>query len=343
MNTLRIRRVLVLALTVSFMLPVASLNAVNLEQAYKKVDSLTTGRSGGMTNSFPAAGGGPNTTVLATTSTSSPASAGSTTSVKLTTTTSTPASAGSTTTVPLTTSTSSPASAGSTTTVPRTTTTLKESVPTTTRVPVTGYDIGIQKTGASALIVGQTATFLLKPFNTGPSTVSSSSGIVVSDLLSALFTTPVTANGNPGWNCSVTGLLVSCSYIGGSVSAGQPMPSITITAVAAKLGEGKNCAKVTINVATDTKPSDNTDCVSLIVKRPPVLTIRKILIPHNNPGRFNLILDTVVKASSVGNGGNTGHRNVAGRCDVRRGKQHARLELCQREHLSVQPRQRRGR
>lgn len=291
MRMLRLRLVPGLALTASFLFPVASLNAANLGQNYRKVEAQTSYKSSGMAISFPAAAGSPTTTVLATTSTSSPAFAGSTTTVQLITTT------------------SSPASVGSTTSVPRTATTVKESVTTTTRVPATGYDVRIEKTGASTLIIGQIATFILKPYNTGPSTVSSSSGIVVTDLLSAPFTTPVTANGSPGWNCSVSGLLVSCFYIGGSVNAGQPMPGITITAMTSKLGEGKNCAKITIEVTTDTKPSDNTDCFSLIVKpvgRPPTLTIRKILIPSNNPGRFNLKLDTVVKASSVGNGGNTG-------------------------------------
>lgn len=214
------------------------------------------------------------------------------------------AAAGSTTTVP--------AAAGSTTTVPRTTTTVNESTTTTTvkesatttTVPATGYDVGIQKTGESALTIGQTATFILKPYNTGPSAVSSSTGIVVTDMLPSNFTMPVTANGNPGWNCSVSGVSLSCTYTGGSVGAGQAMPVITITAVTAKLGEGRNCAKITIEVATDTKPLDNEGCVSLIVSpvaRNPVLTICKIIIPGNESGRFNLRLDGTVKVSSAGN------------------------------------------
>ena len=172
-----------------------------------------------------------------------------------------------------------------------------------------GYDVGIRKTGESAVTIGQTTTFVLKPYNTGPSAVGSSSGIVVTDMLPASFATPVTANGNPGWNCSVSGVSVSCSYIGGSVGAGQAMPWITITAVAAKLGEARNCAKITIEVAADTKPLDNEGCISLTVTPVapnPVLTIRKSIIPGNDSGRFNLLLDGVVRASSVGNNANSG-------------------------------------
>ncbi len=172
-----------------------------------------------------------------------------------------------------------------------------------------GYDVGIRKTGESTLVIGQTATFVLRPYNTGPSAVGSSSGVVVTDVLPASFTTPVTANGNPGWNCSVSGVSVSCAYTGGPVGAGQAMPWITITAVAAKLGEGRNCAKITIEVAVDTKPLDNEGCVSLTVSPVapnPVLTIRKIVIPGNDPGRFNLLLDGIVRVSAVGNNANSG-------------------------------------
>lgn len=213
------------------------------------------------------------------------------------------AAGGSTTTVP--------AAAGSTTTVPR----------TTPSVPATGYDVGIQKTGGSALIIGQAATFILMPYNTGPSTVSSSTGIVVTDVLPANFTTPVTVNGNPGWNCSVSGVSVSCSYIGGSVGAGQPMPSITITAVTTKLGEGRNCAKIAIEVATDTKPSDNEGCVSLIVTPvpPTLLKVIKIMVPapaastwwNSIPQKFNLVIGSNGGIGNgtwfnKGNGGTTG-------------------------------------
>ena len=55
------------------------------------------------------------------------------------------------------------------------------------------YDVGIRKAGpAEPLTVGQTATFTLSPFNTGPGTINSG-GVVVTDTLPANFTAPVTA------------------------------------------------------------------------------------------------------------------------------------------------------
>ncbi len=72
MRMLKLRRVLVLALTMSIILPVMSLSAANLGQTSKKFDALTSSKSGGMTIS-PTAVGGPTTKVSAKTTTKMPA------------------------------------------------------------------------------------------------------------------------------------------------------------------------------------------------------------------------------------------------------------------------------
>ena len=131
--------------------------------------------------------------------------------------------------------------------------------------PAGKYDVGIRKTGPGPLSVGQTGTFTLYPRNTGPSPVNSASGVIVTDILPPNFTTPVTANGGPNWTCTVTGLTVDCHYVGPAVGPNQPLPPITITAVASKPGEGKNCARIGLTAGPDVKPSDNNDCVPVII------------------------------------------------------------------------------
>ncbi len=71
MRILKLRRVLILALTMSIMLPVMSLSAANLVQTYKKVVALTPSKSGGMTIS-PTKVRGPATKVPAKTTTQIP-------------------------------------------------------------------------------------------------------------------------------------------------------------------------------------------------------------------------------------------------------------------------------
>ncbi|HEV2851638.1 MAG TPA: hypothetical protein VHC97_02425 [Thermoanaerobaculia bacterium] len=44
---------------------------------------------------------------------------------------------------------------------------------------------------------------------------------------------------------------------------------------------------------------------------PPRLTVRKVVSPASDPGRFNLQIDGVVRASGVGNGGSTGALEVS--------------------------------
>lgn len=136
------------------------------------------------------------------------------------------------------------------------------------------YDVGIRKSGPAApLTVGQTATFTLHPFNTGPGTINSGS-VVVTDNLPASFAAPITANGmGAGWNCTVAGLVVTCTYNGPPVGPHRQFPGITITAVVGRDGRYENCADIVVRMRRDRprdaarvaaikdmNPRDNRDC-----------------------------------------------------------------------------------
>jgi uncharacterized repeat protein (TIGR01451 family) len=82
------------------------------------------------------------------------------------------------------------------------------------------FDVAIRKVGGGVLTAGQTATFTLSGFNTGPSPVDASSGVVVTDILPGNFGGPVAASGT-NWNCSVAGLVVTCAYVGPLVGPRQ--------------------------------------------------------------------------------------------------------------------------
>jgi len=152
-----------------------------------------------------------------------------------------------------------------------------------------GYDIGIRKVGPGPVPVGQSATFVLHPFNTGPSSVNSGSGVVVTDTLPANFTAPVTAVGaGPTWVCTVVGRVVACSYGGPSVGAQQAFPTIAITATAGQEGGYRNCTQINLNGAVDTNPQDNRDCRSYTVspRETGTITIVKDAQP-NGPQTFS--------------------------------------------------------
>ncbi len=69
---LRLRCVLVSALTISMMLPVVSLSAANSGQSYKKFDALTSSESGGMTISSPVVAGSTTAVPIKTTTIEAP-------------------------------------------------------------------------------------------------------------------------------------------------------------------------------------------------------------------------------------------------------------------------------
>ena len=41
------------------------------------------------------------------------------------------------------------------------------------------------------------------------------------------------------------------------------------------------------------------------------LEVRKVLLPSDNPGRFNLLIDDSIKAAAIGDGGTTGEQIVS--------------------------------
>jgi uncharacterized repeat protein (TIGR01451 family) len=123
-------------------------------------------------------------------------------------------------------------------------------------------DIGIRKSGPAVVASGQQATFTLSPFNAGPSTVSGSSGIRVTDLLPPNFVGPVTATGSY-WTCTLSGsgpYLVTCDYFGGPVPPNGLLPPITITATAKDVGGWSNCADIALKSGKDANERNNQSC-----------------------------------------------------------------------------------
>ena len=130
------------------------------------------------------------------------------------------------------------------------------------------FDVGVRKSGPGSLVSGQTGTWTLSTINTGPSTVNSGSGVVVIDTLPANLTAPITASGAPGWACTVSGQVVTCTYVGSPVGPGRPMPPITVTAVGGRVDGGRNCAWIVVKEGADSRPGDNSSCVEVVVTRP---------------------------------------------------------------------------
>ncbi|MDB5469583.1 MAG: hypothetical protein JWR84_1143 [Caulobacter sp.] len=137
-------------------------------------------------------------------------------------------------------------------------------------------DVGIKKSGPGVVPYGQTGTFTLNPYNTGPATITSAMGLVVTDTLPINFGGPVSANGSPDWNCSVSGsgngsmppFTVTCVYVGNNAAPGSSMGQITITAVGRGYGTWDNCANIVfrqpagnLSPVPDVRPADNTSCV----------------------------------------------------------------------------------
>lgn len=123
-------------------------------------------------------------------------------------------------------------------------------------------DIGIRKTGPAVVVSDQQATFTLSPFNIGPSTVSGSSGIRVTDLLPPNLVGPVTAAGSY-WTCTLSGsgpYLVTCDYFGGPVPPNGLLPPITITAMARDVGGWSNCADIALKSGQDADERNNHSC-----------------------------------------------------------------------------------
>jgi uncharacterized repeat protein (TIGR01451 family) len=130
------------------------------------------------------------------------------------------------------------------------------------------YDLSLRKRGPDSVSAGQAAVFVLSPNNNGPTQINNATGITVVDTVPAFFTTPITAVGGLNWNCAVVGHVVTCTYTGTALMGAGPLGSISISAVAGTSG-GQNCAVVGLTAATDANTSDNRDCISVVVKKPP--------------------------------------------------------------------------
>lgn len=125
-----------------------------------------------------------------------------------------------------------------------------------------GYDLGIRKTYKPPSKPGGPATFILYPTNNGPSAVSGSTGVQVTDTLPPNFQPPITGVGT-NWDCSTNGgppWTVVCDYIGPSVGPGS-LPPIEISAAVREPGKFKNCAEILLREERDLNPRDNHGCV----------------------------------------------------------------------------------
>lgn len=159
------------------------------------------------------------------------------------------------------------------------------------------FNIGIDKTGPSALTVGQTGTYTLTVTNasttpldlttyTPPPYVTVYTPVItVTDTLPGIFNPPVTVSGGPNWNCTATGLAISCTYIGGGIiPSGALLPPITVSATVGKTGMTQNCAVASLGggwFIVDIAAANNTDCVPVVVRdpvQPPSLQINKTVL-----------------------------------------------------------------
>lgn len=132
-----------------------------------------------------------------------------------------------------------------------------------------GYDVGIRKDYKPPSGPGGPGIFLLYPYNNGPSSVSSATGIQVTDTLPANFAPTITGVGT-NWSCSTNGgppWTVVCDYIGPPVGVG-PLPIIEISADVREPGKFTNCAEIRLRKDRDLNPRDNRGCVDGEVGKP---------------------------------------------------------------------------
>ena len=130
------------------------------------------------------------------------------------------------------------------------------------------YDVMVEKKGPTGPVnVGQTVTFALYPGNLGPASVSAANGITVTDTLPSAFLPPATVNAGPDWNCTASGLSVSCTYIGTAVfGINQGMPPINISAVAGVAGQVRNCAFIALERGREIAEDNNKGCAPVTIE-----------------------------------------------------------------------------
>lgn len=90
-----------------------------------------------------------------------------------------------------------------------------------------------------------------------------------------------------------------------STLAGWNLTNLDCTGGAGPYATSLANRQVSITLNTD----ESVTCTFTNTKIP-TLTVNKVLSPSNDPGLFNLQIDSVTKASGVGNGGTTGAQNV---------------------------------
>jgi uncharacterized repeat protein (TIGR01451 family) len=170
-------------------------------------------------------------------------------------------------------------------------------VPFVVGTPPLPHDVDITKTvGSGPFTVGGNVVFTLHPHNAGPTTLSvGPNDVTVTDTVPAGFTY-VSATGT-GWLCptpspTVGPFTITCTYpTGPVVNAGNPMNAITVTLKATATGTRQNCTDITYNhVPGDAWPANNHGCASVTVSATGTVTVKKILVPATDLGRFTLQL-----------------------------------------------------
>lgn len=159
-------------------------------------------------------------------------------------------------------------------------------------------NLNIRKLGGGTVAAGSPITFSFDVFNLGPDAVA---GITVVDTLPAGLTNVVAPTGSP-WNCTQSGSVLTCVYSGGQVALNLHFPPVNIQATAQNSGSFSNCARVTINGASDSDMQDNRDCRAYQVTGRPTasITIIKDASPNDpqdfqftatGAGVFDFVLD----------------------------------------------------
>src|SRR5436305_597360 len=128
--------------------------------------------------------------------------------------------------------------------------------------PPQPIDLGIKKSGGGTVSVGGQINFTLTTFNNGPGTLTTGGATVTDTLPPGI--SPITASG-PGWNCTVVGQNVTCTYVGPPVPPGQLLPPINIQGAAHTPGQFSNCAKISLNGAGDPVPGNDSSCAPYVV------------------------------------------------------------------------------
>jgi uncharacterized repeat protein (TIGR01451 family) len=128
-------------------------------------------------------------------------------------------------------------------------------------------DLEIVKTPSSGIIApGGSITYTLQVTNLGPSSLSTNTGITITDQIPSGMTGAVS---NPGdWSCSQVGQNISCSRSG--LNVGAAMPIVINAQAPVSIGLFTNTAAVD-SAASDPNPANNSDSVTVSVTTVPLV------------------------------------------------------------------------